>query len=126
LSFRLQMVLTDYPKYTVKECLVERKGAHANEAVDSQSADESAPTTPSINESRYMNMPRFPLDVEMSDIMRKDSSGLQDYDDEEDNFAARRAVMAQGGKLQANWGRLLLDSVMPRACTMWYLRFDME
>jgi X-X-X-Leu-X-X-Gly heptad repeat protein len=95
----------DYPKYTVKECLVERKGVHAKEAVDSHSANESAPSTPSISESRYLNMPRFPLDVEMSDIMRKDSSGLKDYDDEEDNFAARRAVMFQGKKAAGKLGK---------------------
>jgi hypothetical protein len=47
--------------------------------------------------------------VEMADIMRKDSSGLKDCD-EEDNFAARRANGERQKKSCRESGRLPLDS----------------
>jgi putative membrane protein len=99
---------TEYPKFTVKECLVERKGEHAKDPVDNNpSADLESALGTGTSSERYPNMPslRFPLEVEMHDIMRKDSSGLKDYDDEEGNFAASKAVMAKGKKAAGKLGK---------------------
>lgn len=95
---------SDYPKFTVKECLVERKGDHgAKDAADNRASDLDS--TASTVDQRYPHLPRFP-DVEMPDIMRKDSSGMKDRDDEEENnFATRRAVMAKGKKAAGKLGK---------------------
>lgn len=96
---------TDYPKFTVKECFVERKGESAKDTTgDNRSSDrESAHITNSSGEPRY---PRFPLEVEMPDLLHKDSSGMRDRDDEEEfNFAARRAVMANGKRAAGKLGK---------------------
>ena len=95
---------TDYPKFTVKEALVHGKGeGAANEAgVDQPSCDgaETASTTVPLTSVRFpeMDMPDVLKNMELLDIMRKDSSGLRSHDEEEDKFATRFALYASGKK----------------------------
>lgn len=50
--------------------------------------------------SRFpIDMPQFPIDMpNIPDMIRKDSSGLKEFDEEEYNFTASRAVVASGKK----------------------------
>ena len=89
-----------YPPFTVKEALVGRNGADPEDRQESM--DEGA----SIGDRRLETngkgeirlMPRLPkrLEIEMTDIMRKDSSAMNDRDEEETKFNPRRAVLASG------------------------------
>jgi len=90
----------DYPKFTVEECLVTQGKSHSRKPSGSGSfPDENSSTVLSNitdDDQRTRVMPRFPIDMDLQRMMRKDSSGTRDYDEEEDNFAARRAVISQG------------------------------
>jgi hypothetical protein len=100
----------DYPKFTVKECLAYRKGDSGKDDMINASTD-SLQVAPGGNGEIRM-VPRFMLDYsgEIQDYMRKDSSGLKDFDIEEDNFAARRAVVHSGKKV-AHSGKKAVSSV---------------
>ena len=112
-----------YPKFTVKECLVGRRGEQASGDGGSGTKDlksgsvcgsgsgrrrarsfdvlDTLQLAPTGNGEIRMipQMPRFISDVvDIQDIMRKDSSGLNDVDEEEGNFAAARAVVHSGRK----------------------------
>lgn len=78
-----------YPKFRVRECLAGRKD---DKDVSWRGSIENV--TDSLRMTRDNNgeirlIPRFDMDF---DIMRKDSSGLRDYDEEEKNFATREAI----------------------------------
>uniref|UniRef100_A0A7S3PCB1 C2 domain-containing protein n=1 Tax=Amphora coffeiformis TaxID=265554 RepID=A0A7S3PCB1_9STRA len=80
-----------YPKFRVRECLAGRKDDKDNEVSWHGSSEN---VTDSLRMTRDHNgeirlIPRFDMDFE---IMRKDSSGLRDYDEEEKNFATRQAI----------------------------------
>jgi hypothetical protein len=84
----------DYPKFTIKECLV-TKGKGNSQIIPDENTVVSGL---SDEHSRYLTlqMPRFPLEVDLQAMMRKDSSGTKDFDEEEINFNARVAVISQG------------------------------
>lgn len=90
----------DYPKFTVEECLVTqgkstfRRPSGSGSFFDENNSTALSNITDDDHRSRVM--PRFPIDMDLQRMMRKDSSGTRDYDEEEDNFAARRAVISQG------------------------------
>jgi hypothetical protein len=89
----------DYPKFTVEECLATQGKSHTRIPSGSGSYDDNSSTILSNrtdDEHRSRVMPRFPIDMDLQRMMRKDSSGTRDYDEEEDNFAARKAVISQG------------------------------
>jgi hypothetical protein len=78
-----------YPKFRVKECLADRKDDKEHEALVGSSdirSDSLRMTRDNNGDIRLI--PRFDMDF---DLMRKDSGGLRDYDDEEKNFATRHA-----------------------------------
>lgn len=101
----------DYPRFTVKESLVPRRGEGPSSTKDaiteSKSQDESDVSF--FANGDELRLPRLSLDmVEMPEIlrhmelpdiqaiMRKDSSGLREFDEEEENFATRHAVVHSG------------------------------
>lgn len=84
-----------YPKFRVRECLADKKDCKTNETSWHGSTSENI--SDSLRMTRDHNgeirlIPRFDLDF---DIMRKDSSGLRDYDDEEKNFGTGQALRAK-------------------------------
>lgn len=88
----------DYPKFSVKECLV-KHGTPTSIEVSGLGALGQSTVASGSNESdmhRNVVIPRFPLDMDLQRMMRKDSSGTKDFDEEENNFNATRAVMSQG------------------------------
>jgi hypothetical protein len=90
----------DYPKFGVKECLVQRKGRRASISIDStygnESFDDAMPWDDGEESSSHRHMfSRFPLDMDLHDLMRKDSSGTKEYDIEENEFSTSRAMMKQ-------------------------------
>lgn len=101
----------DYPKFTVEECLVAQGKSHSRVPSGSGSCLDGNSSTVLSNitddEHRSRVMPRFPIDMDLQRMMRKDSSGTRDYDEEEDNFAARKAVISQG----------MVTSWLHNACT---------
>jgi hypothetical protein len=104
----------DYPKFGTKECLVDHKGEKRgssnanNRSAAENGADESQPSCGSVMDKRLsldnkrrfpLDMPQFPLDMpNLPEMMRKDLSGLKEFDEEEYNFTAGRAVVASGKK----------------------------
>ena len=86
----------DYPKFTVKESLIERKGEADKRLKEKNHSDESS------HHARFplpRDMPQFPIDMHLiEDYMRKDDSGLKEYDEEEINFTTKRAVFSTGRK----------------------------
>jgi C2 domain len=88
----------DYPKFTVKECLVTHGRQSSVAVVGSSDLIDCASTIGSgvSDDANRGVIPRFPLDMDLQRLMRKDSSGTKDYDEEENNFNASRAVMSQG------------------------------
>jgi len=87
----------DYPKFTVRESLVPSKAGGRGVSGDIVN-DEGPFFTSGIgvrDHNRHM-ISRFPLDMDLQRMMRKDSSGTKDYDEEEDNFNPSRAVITQG------------------------------
>jgi C2 domain len=90
----------DYPKFTVKECLVTHGKQSALTVVGPMDRLDCASTIGSgVSENEIHRngvIPRFPLDVDLQWLMRKDCSGTKDFDEEENNFNASRAVMSQG------------------------------
>jgi len=99
----------DYPRVTVKNSLVPRKGeSNKGDVLDNQSLDGSVAASFQVGDNSSSSvqrhhedaraLPRLALDLDMSDLMRRDSSGLRERDEEEENFAARRAVMFSGKK----------------------------
>jgi hypothetical protein len=108
---------SDYPRFTVKEALVPKRGdgETAKDAdADTRSTDGSedglsADTfNPRSSTMKHISaafdhvrdeMPDLLRNMELPDIqslMRKDSSGLHMFDEEEANFAARHAVVHSG------------------------------
>lgn len=89
----------DYPKFSVRECLVTH-GTPALTVSGSCAFDDCGSTIMSgISDGELHRngvMPRFPIDMDLQRMMRKDSSGTKDFDEEENNFNARRAVLSQG------------------------------
>lgn len=96
----------DYPKFTVKDSLVLRNGDVSNDACGDVCSGSMSSFQPGSSATRgdSLSIPRLTFDpkqehmrsMEFPDIMRKDSSGLHDFDEEEENFATRRAVVASG------------------------------
>ena len=97
----------DYPKFGVRECLVERKGDSGNRTNGGiQLVEDGGSQHEEDNENYYTEfrrmprfphqMPQFPIDMNIHDVLRKDMSGLEEYDEEENNFTASRAVVASG------------------------------
>jgi C2 domain len=90
----------DYAKFSVKECLVIHGKQSALTVVGATDLLECASTIESgVSDGelpRNGAISRFPLDMDLQRLMRKDSSGTKDYDEEENNFNASRAVMSQG------------------------------
>jgi C2 domain len=92
----------EYPKFTVRECLV----THGTEVQEVPIVENGAPTgrglvrsATGLHGSDFQTqgmMHRFPLEKDLQRMMRKDTSGTKDYDEEEDNFYATKAVMNQG------------------------------
>lgn len=86
----------DYPKFSVRECLVR----HTIPAAPGGVSDDGGSTIVSgISDGEVHRngvISRFPLDMDIQRMMRKDSSGTKDFDEEENNFHATRAVMSQG------------------------------
>ena len=101
----------DYPKFTVEECLVTQRKTHSRKPSGSGSChdDNSSTVLSNITDDDHRSrvIPRFPIDMDLQRMMRKDSSGTRDYDEEEDNFAARKAVISQGMLM---WCRFYLSS----------------
>jgi hypothetical protein len=109
---------SDYPRFTVKEALVPKRGdgeVSKDTDADHRSTDGSedglSADTFGLHRSstiRHISaafdhvrdeMPDLLRNMELPDIqsiMRKDSSGLHMFDEEEANFAARHAVMHSG------------------------------
>ena len=87
----------EYPKFTVKECLVTHGKQNSVAVVGSSDIFDCASTTGSgVSDGELNRGVRFPLDMDLQRLMRKDSSGTKDYDDEENNFNASRAVISKG------------------------------
>jgi C2 domain len=90
----------DYPKFSVRECLVTHGKPASHTVSGSGPFDDCGSTvTSGIGDGELHRngvIPRFPLDMDLQRMMRKDSSGTKDFDEEENNFNARRAVMSQG------------------------------
>jgi len=90
----------EYPKFSTRECLVDHKG-EINQ-LEPEPEEVQMETIDNGHDEKQRLLPRFPLDLEnvniVPDIMRRDSSGLQEYDEEEINFTARKAVRATGKK----------------------------
>jgi len=90
----------EYPRFTVKESLVTPGQKSFRKPNGSGSHDENGSAAMSNitdeDDHRSRVMPRFPIDMDLHRMMRKDSSGTRDYDEEEDNFATSRAVISQG------------------------------
>ena len=78
----------DYPKLSIKECLVHRSGDA--EAIN-LSLGSSIPSK-ATNDLRS----RLPLDIDLHEMRRKDTSGTKEYDEEEMNFNAAKVVLAKG------------------------------
>ena len=90
----------DYPKFTVKECLATQGKASSRKPASSGCLDDNGSgvlsnMTEDDDDHRRV-IPRFAIDMDLQRMMRKDSSGTRDYDEEEDNFAPSRAVISQG------------------------------
>jgi hypothetical protein len=85
----------DYPKFTVKECLVTHGKQNSVTVVGSSDLYDCGSTAGS-GDGELNRGVRFPLDMDLQRLMRKDSSGTKDYDDEENNFNASRAVISKG------------------------------
>ena len=86
-----------YPKFTVKECLVTHGKQNSVAVVGSSDLLDCGSTTGSgFSDGELHRSVRFPLDMDLQRLMRKDSSGTKDYDDEENNFNASRAVISKG------------------------------
>jgi hypothetical protein len=129
---------TDYPRFTVKESLVTKRGDGAQDkdpGADNRSTDgtEDGLSTDSYHLHRSstmrhisaaldkVEMPDILRNMELPDIqsiMRKDSSGLRVFDEEESNFAPRHAVV-HSGKVAASTitrtGRLAASTVTKTA-----------
>jgi len=90
----------DYPRFKVKDAIVSRKGDAAKETITENRSTEGSHSyqVTTTHDGEVRIIPRFSLDMDLPDIMRKDSSGLKDYDEEEVNFAPRQAVVASGKK----------------------------
>jgi C2 domain len=85
----------DYPKFSVRECLVTHNmTAPGGVADDCGSTIESGISDGDQHRNGVIS--RFPLDMDIQRMMRKDSSGTKDFDEEENNFNTTRAVMSQG------------------------------
>lgn len=96
----------DYPKFSVRECLVTHgPGAVAQPITGNLQSDDGMSTLePGISDGElHQNgvTSRFPLDMDLQRMMRKDSSGTKDFDEEENNFHTTRAVMSQGRLLRS-------------------------
>ena len=85
----------EYPKFTVKECLVTHGKQNSVAIVGSSDVFECASTAGSGISDGELHR-RFPVEMDLQRLMRKDSSGTKDYDDEENNFSASRAMISQG------------------------------
>jgi C2 domain len=91
----------DYPKFSVKESLIHRK-SHADDLItsfDDQDNGESGRERSLSHDSQLNPLSRFSLDMELPDIMRRDSSGTKEFDEEEMNFNTAKAVLAKGTSL---------------------------
>jgi hypothetical protein len=87
----------EYPKFTVKECLVTHGRQSSVSVIGSSDLIDCASTNGSgVSDGELNRGVRFPLDMDLQRLMRKDSSGTKDYDEEESNFNTSRAVMSQG------------------------------
>ena len=85
----------DFPKFAVHDCLAHWKNPDCKGASDTQSLDGQF----EVQVSRGGDMrvlPKFGLELEMPELMRRDSSGMNDCDVEERKFVARKAVIAKG------------------------------
>ncbi|GAX28630.1 hypothetical protein FisN_1Hh579 [Fistulifera solaris] len=102
----------DYPKFGARECLVDHKGEREKSTCQSHTGEDAA-LVENIDEhlgverrgsigARFPidmhNLPNLPIDVNIPDLMRKDISGMKEYDEEENNFTAGRAVVGAGRK----------------------------
>lgn len=87
---------SDYPKFSIKECLAHRKGDVDGAAFVNQ---DPGGEFLGCNDIRGNNLSRFSIDMDLHDLRRKDSSGTKEYDEEEMNFNAAKAVLAKGSYL---------------------------
>lgn len=89
-----------YPRFTVRECLVTNGNKNNTPAALGSAADDNGtienPGSVEGDHHRGRVLSHFPIDMDLQRMMRKDSSGTKDYDEEEINFNATRAVMTQG------------------------------
>ncbi|GKY95222.1 hypothetical protein MPSEU_000485200 [Mayamaea pseudoterrestris] len=99
-----------YPPFTVKEALVGRNGADLEgrqESIDEGASAIGDRRVETNGKGEIRLIPRLPkrLEIEITDLMRKDSSGMNDRDEEEIKFNPRRAVLASGKHVIASVSR---------------------
>ena len=83
-----------YPKFGVKDCLVSRSTKNDKSHHGAFSRSQRGPS----KRKTLMNRLTKRLDMEMPAMLRKDSSGMCDYDDEEQRFAASKFIRKTGTK----------------------------
>jgi hypothetical protein len=93
--------IAHYPKFTVKEALVGRSSESTDDKISELSAVPDVPSerrlvTNGKGEIRLIPRLSKRLEMEMPDLIRRDSSAMNDRDEEESKFNPRRAVVASG------------------------------
>jgi C2 domain len=90
---------SEYPKFSLKECLVHRK-KESDLSVDEDFDNADGMRERSLSGDSQFNstnpLSRFTIDMDLPDIMRRDCSGLREFDEEEMNFNATKVVLATG------------------------------
>lgn len=80
-----------YPKFSVKDSLVSRR-ARISSSISPTASTKGQPK----RRSTFINELSKKLEMEMPGRLRKDSSGMNDYDDEEQRFATGKFIRKTG------------------------------
>lgn len=90
-----------YPKFGVKDCLVQHRKCDSDTFHESTDYVLQGRERSGSHDSVNNPLSRFSLDMDLQNVMRRDSSGTKEFDEEEKNFIAARAVIARGKKAKA-------------------------
>lgn len=86
----------DYPKFGVKDCLVHHRKSNSDSFHECTDHLHQIRERSGSHDSVSNPLSRFSLDMDLQNVMRKDSSGTRDFDEEEKNFIAAKVVIAKG------------------------------